>query len=220
MKFFLDHTPEKAQNGISHQSHILLLGSCFAENIGQYLLDLKFKTVVNPDGILFNPISIAKSLQAALNNEEVTESLLLQRDNVYCSYLHHSSISATDKGSLISKITASRKATNAFLKGAEFLILTFGSAFAFYHAATKQPVANCHKQPAAMFGKKLLRPEDIVSEYSQLIANLQKYNPNLKIIFTVSPVKYLKDGVEQNSLSKATLLLSVDLLVIAFEYCL
>src|SRR5688572_7713397 len=115
MKFFLDHSPAKIPSTINHQSPVLLIGSCFAENIGQYLVDLKFKTVVNPDGILFNPISISKSVKAALNNEEITESMLLQRDNVYCSYLHHSTIHAGDKEALIAKITAVRKSTKDFL---------------------------------------------------------------------------------------------------------
>lgn len=208
MKFHLDHTPLNPGFGISHHDQVLLIGSCFAENIGQYFNDHRFRTLVNPGGILFNPFSIANSLQASLEGTD-PEPYLLHRDTLYLSYLHHSSVQAADKASLLKTIGELRARTAEFLQRADLLILTFGSAFVYKHLALDTVVANCHKQPASTFGKFLLSPGDIVSRYNSLLALLRQINPKLKFMFTVSPVKYLKDGLVENNLSKSILSFSV-----------
>ena len=219
MKFHLNYTPAKASFQISHKDSLLLVGSCFSENIGNLLRDSKFNASVNPGGILFNPSSIYSFLNAALNDEKIDENLLLERDGLFYSFLHHSSFSSSSKNELIEKINTETSNTNLFLKSTKVLIITFGTAFIYRHYKLKQTVANCHKQPTDTFTKELSEVDQIVDLYSNLIEKIKKINPSLKIIFTVSPVKHLKDGVELNNLSKSTLLLSIHKLVAQIKDC-
>lgn len=219
MKFHLNHTPKKSPFYLDHKSTVLLVGSCFAENIGTFLKDHKFKTLVNPDGILFNPLSIYNSLKSTLLDQQINENVILQREGVFYSFLHHSSHSSVSKNELIGQLNAVTHSTHQFLKTTNTLILTFGTAFVYYHKKLSQVVANCQKQPVFTFDKKLLEVEEIISAYSLLIKDLKILNPDLKIIFTVSPVKYLKDGVEENTISKSTLLLSVHKLIALHQNC-
>jgi len=198
---------------------MLMIGSCFAENIGERLFRQKFKVKINPNGILFNPLSIANCLNSAIKKLPFNEKLLVERENLFFSYDHHSSISAENKNDLLKKIDVITEETHQSLRSADYLIITFGSAHVFEHQTLKQVVANCHKQDSVLFQKRLLEPEDIVKLFSDLIREIKNLNPKIRIIFTVSPVKYLKDGVEQNRLSKSSLLLSVNKLVSQNENC-
>jgi hypothetical protein len=209
MQFHLDHTPKPSGVKIDHQQSVFLIGSCFAENIGNLFQQHYFYTCINPNGILFNPKSIYHSLINCLENKEMEDSSILNRNNLYLSYLHHSSIYHHSKEDLMLQLGHIQQQTNRFLKSADHLILTFGSAFVYKHKKTHRVVANCHKQPAVDFEKTLLSIEEIVTNYSELLDKLKVFNPKLKIILTVSPVKYLKDGIEENNLSKATLLLAI-----------
>jgi hypothetical protein len=219
MKFHLNYNPKKVGLEINHHSKVFMIGSCFAENIGGFLSDSKFKTCVNPNGILFNPTSIANALVEALQNKEVAEKFILEREGLFYSYLHHSSFSASKKADLIAQINKSTKAAHDFLKETDVLVITLGSAFIYHHKQLDQTAANCHKQRSENFNKRLLDVDGIVEKYNTLIDDLKKVNQNLKIIFTVSPVKYLKDGVEENNLSKSTLLLSIHKLVSQHNHC-
>lgn len=219
MRFHLNYSVQKPGFSIDHATKLFLTGSCFSENIGQLLADHKFKSLINPNGILFNPLSIYYSLQHALNLKDIDENLFLQRHNLFYSYLHHSSINSTSKANLAQKINAINKGVHHFIASADAVIITFGTAFYYYHLNLKTTVANCHKQPAGTFEKCLLTTENIFKKYSDLINALTTINPRINIIFTVSPVKYLKDGVVENNLSKATLLLSVHELVKQFSNC-
>jgi len=209
MKFHLNYSPKKPSFQIDHKSSILLTGSCFAVNIGNLLAEYKFKTHVNPDGILFNPNSIYNSLNNILQNNKTTERFILEREGLFYSFLHHTSFSSADKTDLIKKLNSENDIAHQFLKSANILIITFGTAFSYYHKKLAETIANCHKQAADTFEKKLSEVNDIVTSYSNLIQELKILNPALKIVFTVSPVKYLKDGVEENNLSKSTLVLSI-----------
>lgn len=213
MKFHLNYTPGKSVFPVTHKSAVFLIGSCFAENIGQRLNDSGFKTCINPNGILFNPLSIANSLKHVITNQPADESFILERDGLFYSYSHHSMFSSPEKEELIKLLNSQTEKAHQFLKAAGLLIITFGTAFVYRHKQLNATVANCHKQPGETFEKKLLSVDEIVSSQKEYIRKLQEINPSLPIIFTVSPVKYLKDGVEENSLSKATLLLSVSKLV-------
>ena len=219
MKFHLNHIPKKPGFQISHQDSIFLIGSCFAENIGNLLSDFKFKTSLNPNGILFNPLSIYNCLDNIIHSKKMNEVLILNRDNRFYSYLHHSSISAATKEELIDAVNDQSKKAFELLKTCEFLIITFGTAFIYHHKNLNQTVANCHKQKGDLFDEKLLDISEITTHYDQLILNLKTINPKLKIIFTVSPVKYLKDGIEENTISKSTLHLSIDKLISQHQNC-
>lgn len=225
MEFHLNYTPPRSLTDITHTDKIMLIGSCFAENIGEKLLSSKFQTLINPNGILFNPISIARALhsyiQPETKNQETSHIVVPSEkpetsNGLFLSFDHHGSFSSTTKEALEHKITSSRKQAHQFLKEAKFLIITFGSAYAYRNIKTNHVVANCHKLPHQDFKKELLSAETIVSEYKSLITELQKFNPALTIIFTVSPVKYLRDGIIENNLSKAILIQSVHQLLTAY----
>ncbi|MEO6305136.1 MAG: GSCFA domain-containing protein [Bacteroidia bacterium] len=209
MKFNLNYTPPKFDFEIDHKQKLFLLGSCFSENIGDLLSEHKFKTYANPNGILFNPASIHQCLTDILNLKNLSDNFILTRNGLFYSYLHHTSINAPSANELKEKINIQTQKANNFLKESDVLIITFGTAFFYHHLTTGQVVANCHKQPQQIFEKNLLAVNEIVSAYSGLLKKIQNLNPKLKIIFTVSPVKYLKDGVIENNLSKSTLVLAI-----------
>lgn len=218
MQFHLNHKPSKSNFLIGHESRIMLTGSCFAENIGKNFHDLKFKSICNPSGILFNPLSIATSLSDIINQQPINEKYILNRGELFFSYQHHSSVFGNTKTELIDKIKIINEEAYQFLIKTEVLIITFGSAFVYEHFELGS-VGNCHKQAGTLFTKKLLTVSEIVKEFVMLINEIKSINPSIKIIFTVSPVKYLRDGVVENNLSKSTLLLSVNELVNTTTNC-
>ncbi|MBA3663188.1 MAG: GSCFA domain-containing protein [Bacteroidetes bacterium] len=219
MNFHLNYIPPKSNFNLDHKSRIFLSGSCFSDHIGNLLKAFKFNALQNPGGLLFNPASIAASLQNVITQESLKEEFIVERDGLFFSYLHHSLINGETKKELTEKINLLNNTAGKFLKGAEILVITFGSAFIYRHTTLNRTVANCHKQPGTVFQKKMLTVEQVVKNYSVLIQQLQLFNPALRIIFTVSPVKYLRDGVQENNLSKSVLLLSVHELVKRFNNC-
>jgi len=219
MKFHLDHKPKKFDFEISHKDPIFLVGSCFAENIGKILEAYKFKVHINPNGILFNPASVLDCLETLVEEKSGDEKYFLEREGIHLSYKHHSSVNATSKTELAQKTKVIHSEANSQLAQSKFLIITFGTAFVYKHKALGTIVANCHKQPQETFEKQLLEVDEIVKNYSNLIKKIRILNPGIKIIFTVSPVKYLKDGLEANNLSKAVLLLAVHKLTESHPGC-
>lgn len=219
MKFHLNHTPARAGFDIEHGQSIYLAGSCFATEIGNLLAEHRFRVMSNPDGILFNPVSIFNSVDNALHMRSYGNDVIVERDGAFFSYLHHSSIHGHDAGELLAKIRSSAARAQEFLWRANVLAITFGTAYVYHHKELGQVVANCHKQPSQVFERRLLDVNSIVSLYDRLIGALRNVNPGLKIIFTVSPVKHLADGITGNSLSKATLLLAVHELTARHSDC-
>jgi hypothetical protein len=219
MQFTLNYQPSRFDFDISHSQKIFLAGSCFAENIGELLLRHRFNALVNPSGILFNPASVLDRLLAALHKRSLSDADIVNREGSFVSYFHHSSVNAQNPTALKQKVENLNAQSYVFLRSAHILILTFGTAFVYRRAETGNIVGNCHKQPSGNFVKQILTVEDISTGYAELIKKLWDLNPQLKIIFTVSPVKYLKDGLVENNLSKATLLLAVDQLVKTNDNC-
>jgi hypothetical protein len=213
MRFHLNYTPVTSDFKINHASSTFLIGSCFSENIGEKLKHRKFNIRSNPNGNLFNPFSIQTALLQLIQDEKINSKIFLQRDSTYYSFLHHSSVNASAGKELITKINSMTEKSASFLKSCHYLFITFGSAYYYHHKTLNCTVANCHKQSALTFEKRLAKTNEIVHEYRSLIKKLNVFNPALKIIFTVSPVKHLKDGVIENNLSKSTLLLAVHQLV-------
>ncbi len=213
MELHLNYIPAPSLVKISHTDKIVLMGSCFAESIGEKLVENKFNCLVNPNGILFNPSSIAVALHSYIKNDENIK--IGDNNGPNFSFDHHGSFSKNTIEELRTEVLTARKQAHQFLKEAKFLIITFGSAYVFRYIKDMQIVANCHKLPQQDFLKDLLRVDDIVSEYSHLINDLRDFNPELKIIFTISPVKYLRDGIIYNNLSKAILIQSVHQMVSA-----
>lgn len=207
-----------AKKSINHNSSLLILGSCFAENIGEKLTSNKFNTVVNPFGIIYNPISVAKGLQYVLDEKLFQQSDLIYFNDKWISLQHHGSFSNSNQTVCLNKINNSIKLANSQLKQATHLLITFGSAWVYEHEKHGL-AANCHKIPATQFSKRLLKVEEIVAAYTTLIHNIKSINPTVNIVFTVSPVRHIKDGLWENNLSKAVLHLSIKELTENFDNC-
>ncbi len=219
MQFHLNYNPQVSYQKISHKEALLMIGSCFSEHIGERLNELKFNVASNPFGIVFNPESIRLMLDRIIEKQYFKENDAFEKDGQWFCFDAHSSVSAGTKTGLLKLLNALVDEWNRKLKTADVLIVTFGSAFAYQHKAQQHIVANCHKLPQTVFHKLLLEPQEIIEGYKTLIDKLQVVNPALSILFTVSPVKHLRDGVEENSLSKAILLQSIHKLVKTYEQC-
>ena len=219
MRFHLDFQPKKSPHSIQHQQGILFLGSCFSEHIAHKLEQLHFSVNTNAFGIVFNPISIEKILHRIINNFFFNENDVFEKNSLWYCLEAHSAIFGTTKNELIEKLNNIINHWHLKLKNAEWLFITMGSAYGYENIEQKKIVANCHKLPQNNFEKKLLSTETITDAYSKLIKDIHQFNPQLKIIFTVSPVKHLRDGVIENSLSKATLISAVHKLTQSNSSC-
>lgn len=192
----------------SHRHPIVLAGSCFSENIGALLRRHKFPTCINPFGILYNPLSIGRSLEAVIQNRRYNVQDLVPHGGLWHSMDHHGSFSAPDKDTVLRNINNAITQAREMLEKASHLFLTWGSAFAFRYHPTGQIAGNCHKLPGSHFSKELLTPENIVADYTRLIHSLLSSNPKLCITLSISPVRHWREGAENNQVSKATLLLA------------
>ncbi len=198
---------------IDYNSKIVLLGSCFVENIGDKLNYLKFQTLQNPFGILFHPIAIENVIGRALKNDFYTEEdVFYKSDRWYCFEIH-SSINAENKDDFIALINSKLIQLKEYLLISTHIVLTFGTAWAYRFKNTQKLVANCFKIPQKEFEKELLSVNEISNSLSNIISIVKKYNPNTAIIATVSPVRHLKDGFVENSQSKAHLITAVQQLM-------
>ncbi len=202
---------------ISYTDKILLFGSCFAEHIGNKLLEHKFDVNINPFGILYNPMSINSALNDLLNKKIYTEKDLLQQNDIFHSFSHHSRFSSTDMKTCLNTINESLEKAYNDLQNSNFLLITFGTAYVYYLKENNSVVSNCHKLSEKLFIRKRLNINNIVENYTILINKLKAINPSLNIIFTVSPIRHWKDGAHNNQLSKSILLLAIEQLQEEFE---
>lgn len=202
----------KSEFTISHHTQIMMIGSCFAENIGRELQENNFNACLNPFGILYNPASIQQALEILSEEKDFSASDVFFHEGLYHTFFHHSSFSHNDKNLFLEEINNKRQKASLKLKGSDALLITFGTSYVFTHTETKNIVANCHKQPSHLFDRRRLSVEEIVDSWESLILKLRKNNPSLKLLFTVSPIRHWKDGAHNNQLSKATLLLAIDIL--------
>ncbi len=206
MEFILPFQIEPSKDKISYTQKILLIGSCFTEEIGNHFKNLKFDVLQNPNGILYDPISISSALASYIENKQYTADDLFFHDELWHSWQHHSAFSGIDKTTVLQKMNQSQTHANSFLKTASWLLITLGTSYHYQLKNNNEPVANCHKAPAIFFDKRLMSIDDIYSRLSGVIKNLQLYNPDMKIIFTISPVRHVRDGVIENNRSKARLI--------------
>lgn len=211
MEFFLPFQIGSFPFKISYTNKILFVGSCFSEEIGKRMLDLKFDVLQNPNGILYDPISITDALFSYIENKPFEEENLFELNGLWHSWKHHSVYSSVEKKEVLEKINNSIKEAHLFLQQSKILILTFGTAFNYQLKESFKNVANCHKAPSSFFIKALLPIEQIKADLLSVITALELFNPALKIILTVSPVKHIKDGVIENNRSKARLLEAANL---------
>lgn len=197
-------------SAIRYQTPLLALGSCFAENIGGWLRQLAYPIVVNPFGTTFNPLSIANSLDWLLSEDDFGAEHLLEYRSLWHSFYHHSHFSGETKESTLQTMQTALQAARNHLQRASWGILTLGTAWVF--ALHDQPdfvVNNCHQLPASRFERRRLSVETIVEALETRLLRWRAQQPALRIVLTVSPIRHLKDGLVENQLSKATLLLAV-----------
>ncbi len=200
----------KAAFDINYQTPMLGIGSCFVENIGQKLVDRQLPFHQNPFGIVYNPLSIAAQLDILTTEKRFVESDLVEINGLFHSWLHHGFYSDEDVFSTLNKINSSIDDARLFLKNTKHLFLTFGSATVYTLKTTGETVANCHKAPPQYFQKKRLSTTEIIAAFLPIIEKLSAQIIDLQIIITISPVRHVRDGLIENNLSKATLLLAAD----------
>ena len=190
------------------QDSVITVGSCFADAIGNRLHNNKFKALVNPFGTVYNPISIHKLLLTALNAEAPHPHGYCQRDGLFLHHDFHSSFYAANQGSLQEKLKAPINAVGEWLHSCRVLMITYGTAWVYEQKSTKEIVANCHKIPQEQFEKFLITQKRILESWDAFYTKLKAINPSIQILLTVSPVRHVKDTLELNSVSKATLRLT------------
>lgn len=223
MKFHFEFDIKKLAEPINHHHRLLLAGSCFTENMGEKLRNYKFNVLENPNGILFNPVSVAEAITACIENRRSSESDLFYYNEGWHSWAHHSRFSGLTADEALEKINTSTEKAHAYLKEADYLMLTLGSAWIYtltekaINAKKGSVAANNHKAPADWFHRRLMTPEEVLHVLDNMIHRLFRFNPKLKIIFTISPVRHLREGVVENNRSKAVLIQCVHHLVDKFN---
>lgn len=194
------------EHKVQYNQKLFFIGSCFSENIGMLMKKYKFDVSINPTGILYNPLSIAHSLKRIIENNKVTPDEVFYANDTWNHFDFHSRYSTPNKQTLINNLNQGINEAHSFLKQSEWLFITFGSSFAYQLKSTQQIVGNCHKQRQDTFTKRLLNIDDIVDEYKALLSQLKDFNSSIKLLFTISPVRYIRDGVVENNRSKARLI--------------
>ncbi len=209
MKLHTQIPLKKADHQIDYNSQLLLLGSCFVENMGKKLDYFKFRQLQNPFGILFHPLAIEKLVAKAIIKDSYSQTDIFFYNERWHCFDAHSELSGTSKKNLIKKLNDGLETTRKQLGTASHIIITLGTAWAYRHLASGNIVANCHKMPQKEFSKDLLSADDITTSLKKTIELVQSINRNIQFIFTVSPVRHLKDGFIENQRSKAHLISAV-----------
>lgn len=191
---------------IGYQDKILMLGSCFADNIGNKFTEHYFQATINPFGTLYNPASIRSAIHLSMQSDE--KHYLLQHNGMWHSMMHHGSFSHPDKTEVIRRTDDSKMVLHKALDDANTIIVTFGTSWVY--RMEDMVVANCHKMPSDRFQRYCLTAGDVIDMWLPLLLK----RPNKHWIFTVSPIRHIKDGLHANHLSKANLLQAIDTLMV------
>lgn len=204
-------------NQIDYNSSVLLLGSCFVENIGNKLDYFKFQNLQNPFGILFQPLAIEKLITYAINEQEYTEDDIFFHNEQWHCYDAHSKLSHASKESLLTDLNKKIKSANQQIQESTHIIITLGTAWVYRHIETDTLVANCHKVPQKKFIKELLSVDEISESLQSIVELIRSVNKKASILFTVSPVRHLKDGFVENTQSKAHLIAAIHSIMLPRE---
>lgn len=205
MKLYTSVDIAPSEQKIAYNDKILLLGSCFADNIGAKFGEHYFQTTVNPFGTLYNPASIRRSIDLSLSRNN--KRYMLQHNGLWHSMMHHGTFSHPDKHMLIARCEESQTLLRTALQNASTIIVTFGTSWVY--KMDGMVVANCHKMPAERFNRYCMSASEIIESWLPLLDQI----PNKHWIFTVSPIRHIKDGLHANHLSKANLLQAIDVLI-------
>lgn len=193
-------------NQLDYTSKVLLLGSCFSENIGNKLDYFLFNTLINPFGVLFSPTAIEKALKDTIAQSRPKASNLVQQGELFHSLYHHSDLSGTDEQQVLNNIQQAQSKCLAQLKQASHVVITLGTSWVYTYQKNKELVANCHKISQNKFEKKMLSVDEIQTSLNSILHLVKSTNPTTQVIFTVSPVRHTKEGLTNNAISKAHLL--------------
>jgi len=203
----------KTQNLIDYQSNILLLGSCFSENIGDKLSYFKFQSIQNPFGILFHPKAIENLITNTSNKKVYSSDDLIYQNEIWHSFDAHSSLSSASENELLNKLNVAISLTNKKIKEASHIVITLGTSWVYRYIEIDTIVANCHKIPQKKFLKELLSVSEISESLARSISLIKSMNSDAAVIFTISPVRHLKDGFIENTQSKSHLIAAIHTLV-------
>lgn len=205
MEFFTPFYLPKSNISIDYDSSIFSIGSCFAENIGNLLNQNKFNCLVNPFGILFHPLAIERNLIQIINQIKLSENEIIYFNEQFLSLNCHSSLNKNSREEFLENYNHKILESHLFLKNASHVMITYGTSWVYEYLKTNEIIANCQKIPATEFKKKILEIEDVKKSIHNTTQILKEFNPNISIIFTISPVRHLKDGFMENTQSKAHL---------------
>lgn len=209
MQFTTKVPIEKSRNTIDYSSKIMALGSCFVENMGEKFDYFKFQSVVNPFGIIFNPVSIEMLIFRIVNEQKFTENDIFFHNERWHCYEVHSELSHPDKIVLLENLNNLLQSATKQINECTHIIITYGTSWIYRLKSSSAIVANCHKVPQNQFEKELLTLETIENSIQNTIGLIRKVNPKCSIIFTVSPVRHIKDGFAENQRSKSHLIAAV-----------
>ena len=205
---------------LHHSDNVVLLGSCFSDNIGAKMHGALINATINPMGTLYNPMSIARGVQRLINNEPVAGKDLFMQSGVWNSYDFHSRHSMPDKQVTLDRMNSRIEQGHQALQQAKLLTITLGTAIVYRLKATGEVVANCHKVPQHEFERKMAPVSEMVRTLDEMLTALHSFNPNMNIILTVSPIRHIADGLDVNSLSKASLRVAIqEVMARHRDYC-
>ena len=216
MKFKLEFNIAKSDTSIEYGQKITSLGSCFSYNMIQKILKYKFHVIDHKLGSLYNPHSIFNCIKKSVQKIYYKSVLI---DGMYMSFDLHSDIRATSKAEFNLLCESKMNILHQGLKESEWLMITLGTAWSHKYLNSNTLVANCHKLPQKLFKKELLSVEFILQEFKELYTLLKQFNPKLKILFTISPVRHIQEGLPENTISKSILHLAVHKIIKKFSQC-
>ena len=198
---------------MNYDSQIFSIGSCFAENMGEKFSYFKFQNTVNPFGIIFNPVSIENMVSRVVNNQKFTDEDIFFHNDLWHCFEVHSKLSHSDKEKFLTNLNDLLESAHNQITTSTHLIITYGTSWVYRNKSSKKIVANCHKVPQSQFDKEILSVETIEKSIQNTIDLIRKINPNCHFIFTVSPVRHIKDGFVENQRSKAHLITAIHSLI-------
>lgn len=210
MELFTGVQLPSAASEITFETPVMFLGSCFANEIGYRMAAGKLSVMTNPHGTLFNPFSVAGALDRFMEEHVYSEKDIYLHQNRYMSLDHHTAFSSYESDALIERLNGVSRNASAFIRNASFLFVTFGTSYIYTLKESGVIVANCHKLPSSLFARRQASWSEIAARWRETLDRLSEINPELKVWFTVSPVRHLSDGAHANQLSKAHLLLAVE----------